>query len=790
MAWLDIELKSVLTKMALHKQHPAVSAYFIDPNQKIPVSVHFSGNVDQLKDAGLESLQITGNIASGTVTPEALEKLANIPEVTSIDKIRVDHIQLDDSIPDIHADNIWTRNGDNFSGYTGRGVIVGIIDTGIDFRHRNFRKPDGSSRILKLWDQTINAPLNPPQAGEIPPPAIIAPAPASLLSPLGYGVEYTQTQITNTITLENPPQPVRHKDEDGHGTHVAGIAAGNGKQAGGCHGEYRYIGVAPDADLIVVRRWGMTKGDEGENQTPPANPPLAAPSNDVAIDAVKYIFNEANKLSKPVVINCSFGLFGERMDGNGHISSMVDSILTANSAGKSIVFAAGNDGNKKFHAAATVPASGTLDLEFKIFPKDNKERNLAILYTGSNLEIQVVSPVGGAPGTVPWVALNQNPASPTANGANASVLVHNDPTRLAITITPPNNGLNAQADFNVPNTESSKWKIQLRNTTAVATPINALCLFGSSHDPNSPHFLDHIVTNSTLTEQGSGRECVSVGAYEVGGQLTDFSGRGPTLDGRTKPDLCAPGIFITSTGIAKDRAGDCANCCCECCQDWYVDMQGTSMAAPHVTGTIALMLHKNPGFTHTLIKTNLTSNADGRPGDAPPADVPGWGTGKLSAMNSVNSAPFVNPPVAMVASQEEIRQPILQQFLSTQFGSTYYELGQKYFREILNLINTNKRVATAWHRSKGPVWTRLALTAFNNPEFKVPLAVSGLPINESVERFVKMLKKFASPELRTDIERCEPHVSLLHEGMTMTEMMQMLGNQPLTRKEVSYYDLR
>jgi len=144
----------------------------------------------------------------------------------------------------------------------------------------------------------------------------------------------------------------------------------------------------------------------------------------------------------------------------------------------------------------------------------------------------------------------------------------------------------------------------------------------------------------------------------------------------------------------------------------------------------------------------------------------------------------------MVASQEEIRQPILQQFLSTQFGSTYYELGQKYFREILNLINTNKRVATAWHRSKGPVWTRLALTAFNNPEFKVPLAVSGLPINESVERFVNMLKKFASPELRTDIERCEPHVSLLHEGMTMTEMMHMLGNQPLIRKEVSYYDLR
>lgn len=215
------------------------------------------------------------------------------------------------------------------------------------------------------------------------------------------------------------------------------------------------------------------------------------------------------------------------------------------------------------------------------------------------------------------------------------------------------------------------------------------------------------------------------------------------------------------------------------------------MAAPHVTGAIALMLHKNPNLAHTQTKTLLTTGADGRPGDAPPPDVFGWGSGKLSAMNSVNPTPVVNPPIPAIASPEasslvEPRRPLLEQFLDTTFGQRYYDLGQKYVREIYGLINTNKRVATAWHRSKGPVWTRIALNAFYNDDFKIPLTADGVHVTESVDRFLAMLKRYASPELQSDLESCKPYIHLLQEGMTLSELALAVGNQPLPIQEYAH----
>ena len=206
---------------------------------------------------------------------------------------------------------------------------------------------------------------------------------------------------------------------------------------------------------------------------------------------------------------------------------------------------------------------------------------------------------------------------------------------------------------------------------------------------------------------------------------------------------------------------------------------GTSLAAPHVAGTIALMLHRNPTLTHIQIKDFLRANFNNIPPGAPPADIAGWGPGRLSATKVVNAVPKINDPVPFVAVPEQAKPAILEQFLSTEFGTTYYKLGEKYFREILNLINTNRRVATVWHRSKGPVWTRMALTAFNNPAFKIPASVHGVSFKECIEQFAAMLKKFASLELLADIERVEPHVNILQKEMTIQEMMMLIGNQPL-----------
>ncbi|MEO5907047.1 MAG: S8 family serine peptidase, partial [Saprospiraceae bacterium] len=377
MARLDAELHHLLATRATHQRAPGDSPPEEDKN--LQVAITFTDDVSDLTPLGFNPSDVIGSIAYGTIDLNTLEKLASNPFVISIELQRPNVIQLDKSVPDIQANSVWARNGDTFTGYTGKDVIIGIIDSGIDFRHRNFRKPDGSTRILKIWDQTIIAPVNPPIGAETIPGPIAGPFAAAL----GYGVVYDKPQINETLTNSSPATAVRHLDTNGHGTHVAGIAAGNGKQAGGCHGEYHYIGVAPHADLVIVRLWGLSKGDKGELMKPPASPKLNAPSNTVVQDALRFIFNEAQNQGKAVVINCSFGLFSEKMDNTDAVSQAINTMLTNNSTGRSVVFAAGNDGDAKFHAKGIIPASGSPPtvLDFKIFGQDTKRRSITIVYS-------------------------------------------------------------------------------------------------------------------------------------------------------------------------------------------------------------------------------------------------------------------------------------------------------------------------------------------------------------------------------------------------------------------------
>ena len=350
----------------------------------------------------------------------------------------------------------------------------------------------------------------------------------------------------------------------------------------------------------VVRMWGLTKSD---SKTAPA-------ATNVVLDSFRYILNEAQKLGKPVVVNFSNWSFTDEMDGKAFDSLALDKLLTDNSTGTAMVIISGNAANKNFHAAATVPAgpTATLELKFRITENDTKERNLTILYSGSNLQVQLTSKVSGNAGVITWVSSGNNKVSTTANGTNGSVTVSNQTNRIDITITPPP----APATGPKPSNVSDTWKLEFKDSGTTATPIDAFCLYGS-HDDKTHRFLDHLSPRTTLSRYASGKEIISVGSYRLSGwfhglKLSDFSSRGPTTDSptRAKPDICAPGEDITSAGLSKDRGG-CKSCCCQCCQDFYVDKSGTSMSAPHITGLVALMLHKNPNLTHTDIKNLLTA---------------------------------------------------------------------------------------------------------------------------------------------------------------------------------------
>jgi len=229
--------------------------------------------------------------------------------------------------------------------------------------------------------------------------------------------------------------------------------------------------------------------------------------------------------------------------------------------------------------------------------------------------------------------------------------------------------------------------------------------------------------------------------------------------------------------LPKDRGG-CQKCCCKCCRDFYISLSGTSMSAPHIAGVVALMLHKNPTLTHTQIRNLLIANFAPKPGDSTPDEDLGWGAGKVDAEETLHSTNQVNPPVPKVAvPQTDVLGALHEQLLATPRGAELAGLFDKHADEVMGLINRNKRVATVWHRCRGPVWVRLALRAAHTPQMRVPLEAEGLSLQDGVRRFGAILMRYASAAFRQDLLRYEADFGLIGDGMTLQEMIDVVGNR-------------
>jgi subtilisin family serine protease len=791
MAKLDAELEMLLARKEDFDRNPWTARLEMGPDELIRVSIVFSGDIQELEKAGLQVGSAGSGLAYGTTTLAGLQALAALPQVQSIQRRRQPHLHLNESVPDIKANQVWGRSGDSFNGYTGRGVIVGIIDTGIDITHNNFRKADGTTRIVALWDQTLQVQGGESAPGPITNPNIALNHQGPQAVPLGYGVEYDPTQINDTLQNANPVLKVRHVDTYGHGTHVAGIAAGNGSKASGCHGTYTYIGVAPEADIIVVRQYLLTPSDKNVK---------APQAGNVMLDAIRYILNQASTRNQPAVINLSQGTFTQFMDGTSDECLDVDALLKANSQGRAIVFSAGNEGASNFHASALVPPGPAASLALNFTVKDdpaNASHTLMVMYSGSNIEVQLTSPVAGAGGVISWVSSGAKGTSSTANGPNNRVDITNDANLITIQIV----------CTQVPNTTPAKyypyvagtWKLELRDTDNTPTNIDAYSLYGDSKDSTTPRFLSNTTSRSTLSELATCYEALAVGSCKVGGDLSDFSSRGPTLDAqkRTKPELCAPGDNVTSahsSASASDPSNPCADCCCSCCGA-YIDKGGTSMAAPHVAGVIALMLHKDPNLTHVQITAALTGNVTPKPSGTSPDDDLGWGAGRTDAKATVDSAAVVavNAPVAMQVASPLVVPEIMPQvdaietareaLLATERGAEFSQLFERHATEVQALINTNRRVATVWHRCKGPVWVRLSLRAVHSPGLPVPTQVADLTLHEALHRFARVVRRYASTALRHDLQIYLPQLSVLAEGMSLSDLIHAIGRRRTTNTD-------
>ncbi len=561
---------------------------------------------DILDGSGYHFNSRMDGFGTARLTATQLFKLAGHQGVRYIEKGGEMELQLDLSVEGIQADR--ARSGDAYDiQFTGRNTIIGVIDTGIDIFHPDFRDPVDTtkSRIISIW----NVNLTPTDSESSP-------------AGFDYGVEYTRADIESDLRRETVGR-VRAIDTDGHGTHVAGIAGGNGAASGG-----RYTGVAPDAEFIIVQVPGS-----GIAQT-------------WVIDGMTYIFNLAEELGYPAVVNMSFGGHGGAHDGTQGHELAIDQ--HAQLPGRAIAVAAGNSGEAGLHNGGTIQQGSTASFQVNIpqyQPASGNDNDYAILFlwyevgAQDTLEVRVVTPSGyqvAAKRGGGFVEETDDGAVYLDSFGDFVNQKNGRPFLIEFfdqdSLKPPVVGL---------------WTVQLRNLSSsnsirynvwrVVTSMSGVTIdpnTGRGYSVTMPGTAEYGITVASYATRVSwtdknGRQWQFTNASEGG--LSSWSGGGPTRDERIKPDITAPGQIIAAARSANASFSDQLLII----EPRYALLQGTSMAAPHITGVVSLIQQTNPLLTGVEIRQIIQR---GGTGDALTAILPNqrWGYGKINTLHVFN----------------------------------------------------------------------------------------------------------------------------------------------------------
>jgi hypothetical protein len=253
----------------------------------------------------------------------------------------------------------------------------------------------------------------------------------------------------------------------------------------------------------------------------------------------------------------------------------------------------------------------------------------------------------------------------------------------------------------------------------------------------------------------------------------------------TRPHITAPGVAVTSAAIPFYRADQC---CCDCCKNFYRDERGTSMAAPHVTGAVALLLQKDPDLPFYRIRRYLKATARLVSGEVLPNND--WGWGKLdikAAIDAVPAAvPFPAPAApeaapaaqpALIAATEAHFRSVQDRFLSTDLGRELHAAFQKHFEEVRSLINTNKRMAVIWLRNQGPKLIDLAFDTAVRPNQPIPLRMGDESLLGKAHEILNGLTRYGSETLHHKIDRYRYVLSLIQEGQSLDDLIDILRRQ-------------
>lgn len=536
---------------------------------------------------GLSVRTVVGQLITGSVPLSKIEQVREHKNVLSMKASVPVRKQLSRAVPEIHANQISQppRNID------GSGIIIGIVDLGCDFRHNNFRNGDGTSRILFLWDQSCeHHPKSP--AG------------------YGYGREFNKADIDSALNEVHPYKKLKYDLEPGcHGTHVMDIAAGNGS-ATGTYGP----GVAPKADIIFV--------DANINDIDWEGPDILDSTfgdSVKLIEGVNYIFEKAAELNRPAVVNISLGTNGGPHDGTSLVEQYLDQLLL-DSNNRAIVIAASNSYADRIHSCGKMDQGRQVTLEWEIGLNDFTDNELEVWYSGEDeLEVEMIDPAGNSIGKV---AIGENAKFVTEDRIPVLFIVHRRDD--------PNNHDNMIDIFISKYFGAGTWQIVLHPIRIT----NGLYYSWIERDDGSPSMFSQNSSKlcCTLGSISTGKHTIAVGSYDprdANRQLSYFSSAGPTRDGREKPEVSAPGHTILAARSRSQGA---------------IQMSGTSMAAPAVTGTIALMMQAGKKSGNDLgiqeIRDILMHTSRNNPPYTGFFDCR-YGFGRIDALEAVNAVDAV-----------------------------------------------------------------------------------------------------------------------------------------------------
>ena len=485
------------------------------------VIILYSGTLERVSETAESVTPLLKNFAIVRIREENIEKLASLEEVIYIEKPKRLFFEVADGRRVSCIDAVQKPR----FRLTGKGVLIGVIDSGIEYANADFRQEDGATRIRFLWDQTVEG--TPPEGYRI-------------------GSEFSAEQINEALQQPNRTmrlQKVPSVDISGHGTAVAGVAAGNGKNSGG-----RYRGTAPDAELIIVKL-----GNPGG---------VGFPRTAELMQAVDYIVQKAEMLQMPVSVNISFGNTYGAHNGTSLPERFLDA---AAQIGRTLIsVGTGNEGAEAGHTSGFVREG-----EETSVPLGVQERQGAFslqIWTDYTdvIGVTIKTPSGERVGPIREVMGTQR----FLTGKTEILLYYGEPS--------PYSGLNEIFLEFLPVDDyvnSGEWNIILVPEQIVTGRFEMW--LPASYTLNEGTAFFYPTEELTLTIPSTASRVLTVAAYDADTMsYADFSGRGRKSQNNQKPDLAAPGVNVVSVQG----------------EEGYASFTGTSFAAPFASGGAALLM--------------------------------------------------------------------------------------------------------------------------------------------------------------------------------------------------------